>query len=261
MLGLFVLSLIFLSLDHPRPVLAAVPFVLSLCFKQMALYYAPAMFIYLLSLSLPRLTSPNLRLLLPLSLTVTLTFAIVFAPFYLPTSLLSLTHPRNLLDLRLWFGNCDLGALLQIFRRVFPFGRGLWEDKVANTWCATNTLIKWRELYSTPTLQLLRSPSPLQNLTNSLVATMAAIAPGLVFIARYPLVNRLPEVFTLTSLGFYLFSFQVHEKSILLCLAPGSLLLFRDNAEERKWSLWINCIATIRYFPLLIFGNAVCGRY
>jgi alpha-1,3-glucosyltransferase len=76
---------------------------------------------------------------------------------------------------------------------------------------------------------------------------MAAISPGLLYTVRYPLIKRLPEVFTLTSLGFFLFSFQVHEKSILLPLMPASLFLFRDHAEERKWSVWFNVIATIRY--------------
>ena len=78
---------------------------------------------------------------------------------------------------------------------------------------------------------------------------MAAISPALMYTLKYPLVKRLPEVFTLTSLGFFLFSFQVHEKSILLPLMPASLLLFRENPEERKWTVWFNIIATIRYSP------------
>jgi alpha-1,3-glucosyltransferase len=76
---------------------------------------------------------------------------------------------------------------------------------------------------------------------------MTAILPALVYIWRYPLVKKLPEIFTLTSLGFFLFSFQVHEKSILLPLAPATLMLFREDAEVRKWSVWINIVGTIRY--------------
>lgn len=84
---------------------------------------------------------------------------------------------------------------------------------------------------------------------NSLVATMAAISPGLVYIAMRPLIKRLPQVFTITAMGFFLFSFQVHEKSILLPLLPATLSLFSADEEERKWTVWINLIGTIRLTP------------
>jgi alpha-1,3-glucosyltransferase len=160
MLGLFLISLTLLSSSKPRPVLAAVPFVLSLCFKQMGLYYAPAIFIYLLSISLPRLTRPNIPLLASLGVTVIATFVLNLVPFGFPPKILEAATARNwgtLLNPEMW-KEWDLQTLQQVFVRVFPFGRGLWEDKVANTWCATNTLIKWRTLYSTPTLQKLRYP-------------------------------------------------------------------------------------------------------
>jgi len=76
---------------------------------------------------------------------------------------------------------------------------------------------------------------------------MVAIIPGLAFIAVHPLIKRLPQVFTVTALGFFLFSFQVHEKSILLPLLPATLSLFSADAEERKWTVWINVISTIRF--------------
>lgn len=81
---------------------------------------------------------------------------------------------------------------------------------------------------------------------------MAAIAPALVYVWRYPLVKKLPEVFTVTSLGFFLFSFQVHEKSILLPLMPASLMLFREDGEERMWTVWINVIGAIRFILLCV---------
>jgi alpha-1,3-glucosyltransferase len=52
-------------------------------------------------------------------------------------------------------------------------------------------------------------------------------------------------------MGFFLFSFQVHEKSILLPLLPASLLFFSNDAEERKWTVWINIISTMSLWPLL----------
>jgi len=160
MLGLFVSSLTLLSLSRPHPVLAAIPFVLSLCFKQMALYYAPAIFIYLLSISFPTIARPNIPRLISLAIVVIATFTIILSPFFLPQPVLDAISHLNftaLLSPQIWH-HWTLDGVLQVFRRVFPFGRGLWEDKVANTWCATNTLIKWRQLYPTATLQLLRFP-------------------------------------------------------------------------------------------------------
>ena len=110
-------------------------FVLSLCFKQMALYYAPIVFAYLLGLCV----LPGLRIdfgrLVMLGATVIATFALMFAPLVV-------------------FGGPE--QIGQCLFRVFPFARGLWEDKVANFWCATNVLIKFRETFSSATLQRAR---------------------------------------------------------------------------------------------------------
>lgn len=35
-----------------------------------------------------------------------------------------------------------------VLRRLAPLGRGLFEDYVANFWCSTSALIKWRQLFS-----------------------------------------------------------------------------------------------------------------
>jgi hypothetical protein len=94
---------------------------------------------------------------------------------------------------------------------------------------------------------------------------MVAITPGLVFIFGHPHIKYLPRVFTMTALGFFLFSFQVHEKSILLPLTPASLALFGGDIEERKWTVWINVIGTMRYPfaspPLIQFMAASQKRW
>lgn len=108
-------------------------FVLSLGFKQMALYYAPAVFAYLLGQCVfPRIDVQKFCLL---GAVVVATFALLFAP------LVVFGGPQQL-------GQC-------LFR-VFPFARGLWEDKVANFWCAANVVIKFRERFSSTLLQRLR---------------------------------------------------------------------------------------------------------
>lgn len=36
---------------------------------------------------------------------------------------------------------------LKVVERMFPFGRGIFEDKVANFWCASNVIFKWRRYF------------------------------------------------------------------------------------------------------------------
>lgn len=38
--------------------------------------------------------------------------------------------------------------ILQVLHRIFPVARGLYEDKVANVWCALNVVVKLRTLLS-----------------------------------------------------------------------------------------------------------------
>lgn len=67
-----------------------------------------------------------------LGATVTVTMAVLLAPW--------LASPSD---------------LLQVVHRIFPVARGLYEDKVANVWCALNVVIKLRTLLSlTATVRL-----------------------------------------------------------------------------------------------------------
>lgn len=69
------------SMFASRFLWGSVYFVAALCFKQMALYYAPAMFAYLLGVCL--LPDLNLRRLLAISLVTSVTFLIIFSPLLL----------------------------------------------------------------------------------------------------------------------------------------------------------------------------------
>ena len=60
-----------------------------------------------------------------LGVAVLATFALVWAPF--------LTTP---------------GGAWAVLQRLAPLRRGLYEDYVANFWCATSPAIKWKRLFS-----------------------------------------------------------------------------------------------------------------
>lgn len=119
-------------------------FSLALNHKQMSAYFAPAFFSYLLGKGL-RCQNPLLKVL-KLGLVVIGTFFIVWWP-YLQSA----------------------DAFLQVLSRLAPFERGIYEDYVANFWCTSSILIKWKRLFTIPTLKLL-----------SLGATVSASLPSMV---------------------------------------------------------------------------------
>ncbi|EMR11686.1 hypothetical protein PNEG_00122 [Pneumocystis murina B123] len=201
MLGLVLLSLCYFIND--RYILGSIFFVCSICFKQMSLYYSPLIFFYLLGLC----TKPqfNIRRFIYISITTVSTFAIIFFPFYIYSG---------------------YNGVLQCIYRIFPFERGLWEDKVANVWCVLNIFI------------------------NS-IATLISILPPCLIIFLKPRVCLLPWGLTCSAFGFFLFSYQVHEKSILLPLMPATILLLIPNKNMKAWIGWINIIATFSMWPLL----------
>ncbi|ODQ63181.1 ALG6, ALG8 glycosyltransferase, partial [Nadsonia fulvescens var. elongata DSM 6958] len=217
MLGLFLLSIVYLT--NNSLIAGSVFFVFSLCFKQMALYYSPVIFAYLLGLCFfPEI---NFTRLIGIGITVVATFAVILFPFF-------------------WVGGVE--QLLQIIARVFPFQRGLWEDKVANFWCTANVFIKLKLLFPAAQLQLF-----------SLMATLIAIIPPMAVIFFKPKKNLLIWAFSACSWAFFLFSFQVHEKSVLVPLLPTTLLLTQMDPASSIFSIvcWINNIAVFSLYPLL----------
>lgn len=215
MLGLALLAIV--NLNYSNKLAASVLFTLSLCFKQMALYYAPIIFAYLLGCCVfPRI---NILRLLAIGITVLVTFGIMLGPFIITGG---------------------LTQLYQIAFRVFPFTRGLFEDKVANIWCCINTFVKIRNTFTADELQKI-----------SLFATLGSILPAMALIFYFPRKHLLPWAFSAGAWGFFLFSFQVHEKTALVPLMPATLLLASTDPNIISMITWINNIATFSLWPLL----------
>ncbi|KAJ8100605.1 glycosyl transferase [Lipomyces tetrasporus] len=222
MLGLSLLAITNILMD--KLVVGSVFFVLSLCFKQMALYYSIPIFAYLLGICIfPRLNLPRF---ISLALSVLVTFALVFAPIILTSA----GGPKGPYD-----------QVVQILIRIFPFARGLWEDKVANIWCTLNTFVKLKVLYSSDTLQRL-----------SLVTTFVSVLPAFILLFLYPRKKALIWGVSASAWAFFLFSFQVHEKSVLLPLLPVTLQLAGDpGVNAQSYIYWINNVAVFSLWPLL----------
>lgn len=226
MLGLMLASVDFLLSGHR--VLASVFFVLCLCFKQMALFYAPLIFAYLLGTTfnpfnklLGRKNIYDFNGLFWIGTATLVTFFTMFFPLY-------------------FFAENGVDNLIQSIVRIFPFNRGIFEDKVANFWCATNTFFKYKNL----PLDLLK--------LSALSFTVVSILPSCVVIYLHPIKLLLPWALALCSWGFFLFSFQVHEKSVLLPLLPTNLLFCYVNDNQLfKMLSWINNAALFSMGPLL----------
>jgi alpha-1,3-glucosyltransferase len=253
MLGFAVATLS--SMVAGRPLWGCVFFVGALGFKQMALFYAPAIFAYLLGICLfPRI---NIVRFFAIALTTVAAFAVLFLPLLLGVAydqytgfnhaslefppLLNASWAKTLLDENAWYFPYVL-ELGQSIHRIFPFSRGLFEDKVANIWCTIHTFHKLHR-YPIESLQRL-----------ALLATSAAILPPCLIIFLKPKKQLLPLAFAAVSWGFFLCSYQVHEKNVLLPLMPMTLLLSGKEGllpSTRAWVGLANMLGVWTMFPLL----------
>ncbi|CAM1503038.1 Fc.00g078140.m01.CDS01 [Cosmosporella sp. VM-42] len=237
---------------------AAVFFVGALGFKQMALYYAFSVFSYLLG----RCIAPRISLtrLFGVSLVTVVSFAILVLPLILgtlydtsrgidsrpefdgpPPSLPLFPGIVKYLDTDSYYYPV-VEQMIQMVHRIFPFARGLFEDKVANFWCAANVVVKLRE-YPIDLLQ-----------KAALGATLLAIIPPNLILFLKPRKMTLPLAFAATAWGFFLFSYQVHEKSVLLPLMPMTLLLAGKQGMSKDIRAWVgfaNLLGCWTMFPLL----------
>lgn len=256
MLGLVLASIN--SMLAERYKWAAVFFVAALGFKQMALYYAFTVFAYLLGKCIqPRI---NIMRLVGIALVTVASFAVLVLPLVIgtlydrqrgidsrpdldgpPPPLPLFPFVSQYLDTRSALYSV-VEQMIQMVHRIFPFSRGLFEDKVANFWCALNVVVKLRNL---PTDLLQKA---------ALGATLLSIIPPNLVLLIRPEKKILPLAFATTAWGFFLFSYQVHEKSVLLPLMPMTLLLAGKqglNGDTRSWVGFANLLGAWTMFPLL----------
>uniref|UniRef100_A0AAV1UK22 Alpha-1,3-glucosyltransferase n=1 Tax=Peronospora matthiolae TaxID=2874970 RepID=A0AAV1UK22_9STRA len=216
-LGYTALGVAFILQGHE--VFGSICYCLALNFKQMALYYAPAFGVFLLSRCLYR--KRCILHLGKLALAVIATFALVWFPIC--------AYPSA--------KETCLSSMAQVVHRIFPFGRGLFEDKVANFWCIADFIFKIR-----------RRLTPLLQMRLCTIMTIIGFLPSVIdLLRRKPTNLRFVLSLAVCSLSFFLFSFQVHEKSILLPLLPISFL-FANNA---LLSGWFSVLSTFSMYFLL----------
>ena len=211
-LGLALWAVAFLS--QGKNILGAIAFSAALNFKQMELYHALPIFFYLLAACYKKPTwTGKLSSLVQIGFATLLTFGLIWLPF------LQLHN----------------GLLQQVVTRIFPFNRGIFEDYVANFWCTFNVVIKIRQLMEATTLaRCCLILTALFSLPSSLHLFFKCSPRNLLL----SLIN--------VSLAFFLFSYHVHEKSILLVSLPISLI-----SNHLPWtSFWFHCVSHFSMLPL-----------
>eukprot|EP00659_Diplonema_papillatum_P010113 gene10113-15547_t len=171
--------------------LGSVFFVLAVFFKQIALYYAPAFFFGILALCLQ--SRGGVGNVLATGVVVVAATAVVFSP---------------------WIIEQDWDGILQVAHRMFPFSRGLYEDKVANVWCSVSPVLKLNRLFEREVV-----------LRISAGCTFLSLLPGCLCCFRRKYGNGTwVAAVVISATSFFLFSFQVHEKSILFPAVAAVLL-------------------------------------
>lgn len=154
----------------------------------------------------------------------------------------------------LWLPFCEnfdtLGGCgapwLSILTRIFPFHRGIFEDKVANLWYSSSVILDWRLFLTASQLKLA-----------SLLLTLLLLAPSAVELLRHkPNGSRPQETRRMllacfnSSMAFFLASFHVHEKTILLPMAPLTYLV-TDSPWMMAFVVGLNVVSAFSCFPLL----------
>jgi len=220
------------AIDAGRPLIGAALFCLALNSKQTALYFAPAIFFELLARcclapqtagSAPQRASAAAFVgrVAALGAVVITTFAAVWAPLI------------------------SAGAAPAALRRCFPFERGVFEDKVANAWYAAQVFLRVRD----------RLPREALVAGAALATLVGACGPcaarGWLVAARRtpPTLRGLLASLHVSALAFFLASYHVHEKAILVPLAPLALL----HAYHPRYVETFTVAATVSLAPLACF--------
>lgn len=189
-LGLILMS--FYYLLNKNYYLCCVFFTISIHCKQMSVYYALAFLAGLIGSLVADYRTNNSRILGEI---------VKFASIVLIVSVL------------IWLPFITTGSVTLVLEAIFPVYRGLYQLKVQNFWCITDVLIKWQNWLSKELLVIICFA----------LSTIFSIPAMLCMIYEASRKNLVIGFYTI-SMTFFMFSYHVHEKSILLPLLMAPLL-------------------------------------
>merc|ERR1712000_510893 len=102
----------------------------------------------------------------------------------------------------------EQSGLTYVFQRLFPWSRGIYEDKVANLWCSISPVFKVKQLYSIEFLRKLCLSTTLMAILPSSIALMIKQKN----VSSHQRAKLFLLCLSASSMAFFLFSYHVHEK-------------------------------------------------
>lgn len=273
-LGLFLLALTFLlpmraNYDLSKPefskfLLGSFFFMSSILYKQMNLYFSLPTFFYLLAKIFQQLGNKNYVNTFWLGFCIVtgvfLAVFLAFLPWLLPQKGTEWLKMEN--------GHLVIFSRLEtIFQRVFPVGRGIFEDKVASFWCSLNNVVKIKtifdnsELFQMATCLTLGLSLPLcfhlfyivvkcRVVSQAKLTDTGAHNLQIQKIAAFHEILLFKYLATNVSLIFFLCSYHVHEKTILL---PGLTAFLSYGSDVfGDLALWFSDVACFSLLPLFM---------
>ena len=134
---------------------------------------------------------------------------------------------------------------------------------MANFWCASNVVLKWRIWTTQSTLVKASAgltalgflPAVLGLLYHGFRLRASVVpkvkTPEATLAPPVPILPLLPYALLTSSMSFFLFSFQVHEKTILVPLLPITLLVCGSSPSSFTFQLGVlvNNVAVFRCVP------------
>ena len=225
--GFFMLSVLFLYSENF--ILSIIFFSLCVNFKQMGLYFAIPFPLYVLKkIFLENKSNYNI--------TISLMYLIIYGIITLIT---------NMIIYLPWL---KTEKLKDVLSRIFPVHRGIFEDKVATFWCVLNMVYKLKNKFDTNNLIKL-----------AFIFTLIGCSIPIYVIYKIKKLNKkiCSQCFFIVSFSFYLFSFHVHEKTIII-----PFLAYLINLPNMKQILpSFTLIGMFSLFPLLKRENQIIPYY
>ena len=130
-----------------------------------------------------------------------------------------------------------------VLQRIFPIWRGIFEDKVATFWCVLNIVYKLSKLSQGLLIKC-----------SLLLTVMSTIIPIICMLFGNNFSRQIFNLsFFIVSFGFYLFSFHVHEKTIIVPYLAYLLCFFKIKEILPSFNL----ISMFSMYPMLKRENQI----
>ena len=137
----------------------------------------------------------------------------------------------------------------QVVHRMFPFSRGLFEDKVANFWCSVSLAVKFNRIFDLSVMLKIATSCTLASLLPACCCNLRSCYGSGTFVASV----------VASACSFFLFSFHVHEKSILFPIVVAALIPISMPKESRqeaaKVVIVLTFVSLFSMYPLVVKDN------